>query len=395
MSEVSATEASKHAFLLRHRRNHDSSRCPYVLHSLKVQSPLLRDVIRSVFAGYPGVSADVDELVFEAPFRPLFYRLRELKTALSDLRAEEAQSGEADTATKQSILQHLQLFDAVVSKELGHAVKAYVNFTSKGAITFEQLWSLYPPGSLVYAPSFGPADDGQIFKVRDEVVYNDNGRKLSIPCAYVDWDGDKFGWVTTQLEVLIFSGAKMIVDLAAVPMEFHPLKESLVVRMTERGRNWESLAGMHYRTYDGRARCPDEHRAVLGLLPNILVTSRIMVDARGYHEAVWWEHKTELEALENAAGAASDEQGLLTNAERMLSTASVKGYSFDLKQWAVFSVNCIQEVEHSTSAFNRLVLPQEIKDVIMTLSAMHMDGDLQFGDFVGGKGMCVCASESN
>lgn len=76
---------------------------------------------------------------------------------------------------------------------------------------------------------------------------------LSLRCKYVDWDGLNFGYRRTIVQIPSYVGTRAIQSLKAYPIEYHPDEASLRQRLIERGIKTESLAGPHYKAYNGVA----------------------------------------------------------------------------------------------------------------------------------------------
>lgn len=58
------------------------------MHSIVVQSPYLKDFLKRVLAGYPGVTVGLDRLEFAGRFEPLIHRWKELNAALDELKTD-------------------------------------------------------------------------------------------------------------------------------------------------------------------------------------------------------------------------------------------------------------------------------------------------------------------
>lgn len=63
------------------------------MHSIVVQSPYLKDFLKQVLAGYPGVTVGLDRLEFAGRFEPLIYRWKELNAVLGELKADADAEG--------------------------------------------------------------------------------------------------------------------------------------------------------------------------------------------------------------------------------------------------------------------------------------------------------------
>jgi len=56
------------------------------MHSIVVQSPHLKEFLKQVLAGYPGVTVGLERLEFTGRFEPLIHRWKELNAALDELK---------------------------------------------------------------------------------------------------------------------------------------------------------------------------------------------------------------------------------------------------------------------------------------------------------------------
>lgn len=77
-AKVLTTKVHGDAAVLTRQRNGHGGEDPFMLHSVVIQSPLLKRTLQKVLKDYPGVSPELDEVEFEAPFEPLFHRWDDL-----------------------------------------------------------------------------------------------------------------------------------------------------------------------------------------------------------------------------------------------------------------------------------------------------------------------------
>jgi hypothetical protein len=151
-------ETARYAFLVRKQKSSDS-RKKYDIHSLIVQSPHLKKALGVVLKDYPGITTSLDRLVFRAPFHPFVHRWNRL----IDLMEED--DFEVDLAR-----QHLQLFHDTIYEELKNAIAAKIDLVKNGVITFEYLWTIFEPQTLVY----GIADGKDcVFKLNNNSTQTD------------------------------------------------------------------------------------------------------------------------------------------------------------------------------------------------------------------------------
>jgi hypothetical protein len=128
----------------------------------------------------------------------------------------------------------------------------------KRVMTYEHLWTLFQPGSMLFMRLDGQERAMQLQSTR----YGFDAK--GSPCfwvmsKFVDWDGTAFG--TSQLNVNIgfFSGTRSIAQFRVFPLNYHPKSEEVKDRLIERGSKVEELAGVSYKAYDGLAWRFGEH----------------------------------------------------------------------------------------------------------------------------------------
>ena len=136
------TDNARYALLIRNKKCYDG-RKNLEIDSIVVQSPLLKAILGKVLKGYPGITTGLDRLTFSAPFEPFVHRWDRLVDALN---------GEHNAETKA----HLGLFHRILEAELRDKIKARDDFIANNVITFEHVWMIFEPGSVVYS-----MEDGQ------------------------------------------------------------------------------------------------------------------------------------------------------------------------------------------------------------------------------------------
>jgi hypothetical protein len=142
--------------------------------------------------------------------------------------------------------EHLHVLHDILQEEIGTQVKEFEDYVLNGVITFESLWMIYQPGSIIFAAHAGPVS---AFEVED-VAYKETkcGTILKILADCVDWDGKKFGRYSESMEIASFTGTKKITSLKAVPMALHENREELTAQLIERGKKFEALGGYCYKS---------------------------------------------------------------------------------------------------------------------------------------------------
>jgi hypothetical protein len=68
---------------------------------------------------------------------------------------------------------------------------------------------------------------------------------------YIDWDGSRFGTNKCNIKITQYTGTRKINSMSVYPLDFHPEKDDMAQRLLERGAKFEGLAGSHYKHYSG------------------------------------------------------------------------------------------------------------------------------------------------
>jgi uncharacterized protein DUF7025 len=431
-SPVENAETAKFALIVRYVKVYNDPRKVLALHSVSVQSPLLKKLLQPVLKDYPGLSSNLKRLELKGKFEPLIHRWDLLKKEIAKIGSSDDFEDEEDKKTRE----HAKLFYDLVSDEFKDVIESSQDMLAKGVMTFELLWTMFVPGSVVFT-----RQDGQEMALKlISTKYGSRGQGqivLWVQGRYVDWDGGKFGTAKLNIAIPQFSGTRKISSLAAFPLNQHPDQEALLKRLRERGTAFESFAGSHYRAYSGFGwnRCVFENRRV-----KYNITGRIVIDAAGWnrfnpnfatrlsplnakdgpnstryripppglpHGALIPIHNYDAgyddgddyddDASEDEdSGMPIDGQFLdeddpadripLTEEQKIISSPLVRGYSLKNKVWVNLFVNCIKEIHFSENAFDRLVLPIKQKELILGFTESQKAYKEQFDDVIEGKG---------
>ncbi|KAK0656210.1 P-loop containing nucleoside triphosphate hydrolase protein [Cercophora newfieldiana] len=369
-------ETETFAVLVRNVKSNDS-RKKLEAHSIVVQSPWLKKALGEILDEYPGVACELKRLEFEAPFQPFLHRW----TDLVKYRERE----DLDDKTKE----HLTLLHDILKYEIGDNIKSFEDYVRNGVVSFKHLWMVLQPGKPVVSAFRGPLTAFELAET--EYMSNNCGNFLRLRCDCVDYGGKNFGRYQEKIDIPEFIGTKKITGLNVYPLAFHPERDSLVEKLIKRGKVFESLAGHHYKSYNGKAITWDRE----GNEVAIQVDGRIIVDIDSFNRYSPyrtrylndWNAK-DLERL----GKHKDEHGVndegqlrLTPYHHMLARSRTRGYSLKLKKWLDFYIEDIAEITWNTNAFDKLVLPDDQKELILAFSESQLEGS-SFDDVISGKG---------
>ncbi|KAF2001125.1 ATPase [Amniculicola lignicola CBS 123094] len=385
-------ETAQHAIITRLQIAEDS-RKKYELHSIIIQSPWLKAALGEILEGYPGIHCGLKRLVFEAPFQPFVHRWTELK----DFMGKEG----LDDIT----MDHLNLLYNILQEELKDVIKAFEDYVVHGVITYEHAWTIFQPGQNIYSDSHHGAAGALKFR-KGAYVKLQCGNAYQLTAEAIDWNGNNFGRSVERINLMEWVGTTQILSLSAFPLSFHPAKDKVVQILTKRGRKFEELAGSHYKQYKGFAVTWDkEGKEVL-----TTCSGRIIVDADtfrrfspqyvGYIEPLQakegipepepatqkFDIETQSDEKYQFGKQAETKRIRLTEELQLICCPRVRGYSLKKKQWLLFYLDLIKEIEFNEDAFQALVLPEDQKELILSFAESQAMNNSAFDDVISGKG---------
>ena len=126
-------------------------------------------------------------------------------------------------------------------------------------ITFEHLWTLYCPNTLLYGTD--QLKQGRIYRVRSSGYKEeqDRSRKFILTVDYLDSDGEQTGFVNDiAITIEDFEGSTEITDLRSFPLSFHPQRHEVRQAFIKRGDKLLRLKGRHLQGYSGHALLTDK-----------------------------------------------------------------------------------------------------------------------------------------
>ncbi|CAE7031941.1 hypothetical protein CFE70_004511 [Pyrenophora teres f. teres 0-1] len=402
---VENEETAKWALLVRNVKVYNDPRRVLSIHSIVVQSPLLKNMLAGVLKNYPGVTVGLTRLEFNGRFEPLIHRWAELQEAIAKL-------GE-DTEDQRTTKAHAELLKDVLTKEFKSMIDTSQDMKSKRVMTYEHLWTLFQPGMTVFSRQDG--QETAMTLVETRYGQDANGAPCFwATCKYVDWDGARFGTNKINVSVAAYTGTRAITSLRVYPFQFHPEGDAIRTRLIERGAKSEALAGANYRAYQGVAW----KQGSFGNKDKYNVKGRIVIDTYGWNRfnpthtifvAPFNQKEPSPQSLHNTDGTEEyeeyeeDDSGMpmdgafadeedpakhmpLTDEQKLICSPLLRGYSLKNKLWLNFFVGCVKDIEWQTDAFDRLVLPKNQKELILGFTQSQRKYRDTFDDVIEGKG---------
>jgi hypothetical protein len=232
---------SKFALIVRHEMNAGNTQGPaFFLHSIKIHSPLLKEILRPVFAGYQHINTDLERLEFWAPFHDFYYRWSRF------MKAEPAPEDKLAA-------EHYKLLFDVMNKEIRPHIDHFSDLQMNDVFSFDYVWALFHPGEDIYSREDG--HDRLYLLTSGNYVLLDTGRVYRMSCRYIDTDGVRFGYRNTHLDIPAFSNLMPMANLNVLPgsLYYWLPYDYLQVRqqMKTRGRKFAKLREMSCVAYSG------------------------------------------------------------------------------------------------------------------------------------------------
>ncbi|RCI08865.1 hypothetical protein L249_4982, partial [Ophiocordyceps polyrhachis-furcata BCC 54312] len=245
-----------------------------------IRSKLLRESLQEVIGNVRGASL-VDETPKLDP-NLLFLYLEDFRLHVKQLRLTKPTGGDKKDRKKMKTRirdkrKHLKVLIAYLDEDYAKVKDSLYPMLDSGIITFDLLWALWKPNTLIYGTTYGSGEDPRVFKV--DMAYHQTtimrGNSYVVEGKYLEFDGKKFGYGTSAEDISEFQGARKITSLPCYPLKYHKDEARVRQKLIERGKKFVALSGVHYKCYSGVAYMKRKKGAIVKF--NVQ-QSRIMVD---------------------------------------------------------------------------------------------------------------------
>lgn len=363
----------------------------------------MRLVLAEVLHKYQDLDLEVENWTFEPPFMPLVHRWDALKTYHTN----------AKDVTLRNAASALLAF---LTPILASSVVSLAQTKKTGKVSFNNVWMIFPPSSLVQTKFFGVDTICRVTKYK-RIVDCKGPDAWAIDMEYVDWNGETTGFTTTQLKIWEFEGFRRVAALPVFPLSILGDAEKTKAAMIERGRKFERLRGYHFMISNGtKVLCETEkpeQRPVSG---------KVCVDAYAYYRScnlvkpvlrpltpekddgdseegkedaefsdTPYETDFAIAPVESASAAKgpaerSEDLQALTDEHCLLATPWMKGFDMKSKDWCELRVDELKGMVWNDEAFDKLVLPGGEKDLAWAFVENKSLSKTEFDDFIPDKG---------
>jgi len=157
------------------------------------------------------------------------------------------------------ILSSVNLLNSTIASDYRVTLTKINRLTSHGEITFDTLYAILVPKSLMVTRC---AITGlpRLFELVSWVRTALEGKPLyQLTLQSIDLvdrpltHSVTVGRISTTVHIKPIRGVVKITSLDAYPLEFHPDPEGLKENILERGKKWVSLIGVHHKQFNGIA----------------------------------------------------------------------------------------------------------------------------------------------
>ena len=217
---------------------------------LEIRSPYIKTALRKVVKTYPDVCFETRGPItlYNEP-RCLFHYRKELQLYSEKL---------SDPKAKQHVTFCLKYASKALQKEINIYEKMMQNVGVLPGLEYLILWMAFKPGDLIYHRHRDGKDIIVRFvsmererRYREDMTVDDcwliKGERIT--CI-----GKNFDYTYRYGKIRQYDGYRPLTELNWYPFEYHKDKYQVTQKILARSKVYISLAGIHYRYYDGAAR---------------------------------------------------------------------------------------------------------------------------------------------
>ncbi|VUC28699.1 unnamed protein product [Clonostachys rosea] len=342
----------------------------------------------------------------------LFLSMEGLESRLTELKA----SIEKDKRIQHAIFE-IEACKEFVEVEFSGLIKKRNVLLAENKITFETLWSILPPKTLLFSKD--EFDQPRVFRLESHEIErkSDGSYVMVLDALYTESDGKQIGVASAELAIPQFEGAVYIASLPAYPVIFHPDRSCLKKILVRRGKKQLKFhaRGHQLREHQGFALMENESS---GKFMKFRTHGRIIVDAATleelkpsnrmiptlepafpkpsarYHFPDPFTNTLEpiCQSTDGEEGDAPPEGNAFYLAENMPDIAIIMlsgrlyGYSLGDSEWATFAVSRVSKVIWDRNIIKSLEMVPEAKTLLYNLIKAHSRSDSGFDDIVKDKG---------
>lgn len=225
---------------------------------IDIKNPDLWELLKKNLGHYPYHTFRGPAITLQSPFESIVFNWDILQA-----EATKPTEDEKDELAHQDLKLLLDLVSSSGSgdEKLSKYFQARATYLAQKAVQFEDLWTVFPPGTLVYGKPF--QDQHQVFIVQDNLQTwpKRDDKSQYLPWRFnawsYDWTGRNFERTAFTVSIDSFDGYQPITMLPYCPFDVHPDRESIKKDLIERGKKFRKLCtaaeGERLFDYSGKA----------------------------------------------------------------------------------------------------------------------------------------------
>lgn len=208
--------------------------------SFTINCPYMREFLSEALAKYQDLDLDLDGWAFAPPYKPLVHRWDRLQILHQELNDS---AGHDDK--KEAVDQLVNFLQPI----LAQSIEDLASTRDTGKVHYDMMWQIFPPGETVITKFWGIDTACRVVKYHKSVSRG----SWFITVEYVDWDGEKCGFQTTEVQIKrsTYSGFTRVSSLPVYPLSFSENPDAVKESMEARGRRFQELRGYHFLNYKG------------------------------------------------------------------------------------------------------------------------------------------------
>ncbi|KAL6910292.1 hypothetical protein GGI43DRAFT_427020 [Trichoderma evansii] len=420
-----ASQAKDYIFVIRRDLNCDKT---HIKTTVEIKDSLLKECLQNVIGNISGVNFAEENPILDP--KTLFLYLDDFKNHHESLAQTRPYNKKGHWMKKKwnvisTQRRCLKTLIEYLEEEFAEAKKNLNLMLGKGVITFDLLWALWKPFTLIYSPIYRYHDIPWVSMVicAEKCKSRSSAEfEYSVESRFVDFNGETLTYKRLKKEVQHFNGAVNITSLPFYPLQYHKDETQIRRLLVERGAKFVSLQGIHHKSYTGTAfqLIHSKNEAVTKFLEE---QSRIMIDPVGFRKVypeffettdLPTQYTNDDETFNNGVkpqnlidmistkkaedgphnlrsdlkiskGSPSSSNTwskrdcmekirleLAKNNLLLLCSPVIVGYSLASLEWLEFDVRGIEDVKWNEEAWDSLVLEEKMKELIKASVASHI-----------------------
>ncbi|KAL9126196.1 MAG: hypothetical protein Q9217_004725 [Psora testacea] len=383
---------------------------------VEIQSEDLGDLLKINLSHDPWFPLHDKVIRFQSPFKALVHNWSKLLNVVDPCSGDNDKQSTAKKDLKQLMKQ------ISTTNELTQYFQDFDPANMPKTVSFNLLWTIFPPGCLVCSTPVMQKDQVFILQACDTYEDEDSKTRFSLTCWAYDWNGETFNRVPYEFYIDSFSGTKAINTLDHYPLEHHRDVKEISARLVKRGTKYRDLciskSGSQLFDYNGFSIEDQKGITRQELSSRKFSDRQVIIDFFSYNQyvagggrmgfkqpaepymfcscAICFENDA-LKKTTRYCYDGIDKNEEFTEEQYLICPPRVLGFFMVRKTWAQLLVDDVGYLKKNIGdAFKKLVLEEKQKSLIRSLVSEHGEesedgegGSQHVEDIIEGKGKGV------